>query len=333
MPFDWLVHLDRQPISPVELWHVSCYKPHELTQQFFGPGQTFTSTTPAAYAHMTPWLDQTNRLYRVFEMLETSSKAAGVSIQGRTPGKININNVWDLEIGRALCDPQPGDSFTQAQVDAVITALITQRSPTAAPPNGPAAGQMPGVPVSFGTVTGDQPFWSLAAGFAVGGDALDPASVPGITNPAAALNPRGINNTIFRMNPGTGTPMLFDPFPSASAVPPYQRMQILTKLFNNVTTTSNVFAVWMTVGFFQVTDSTTTPVKLGPEVVSNGQHIRHQMFCIVDRSQLQTFSTVSTAAVAASLAPQPISIKWSQTVAGPPVQNFVTDARTGPTGR
>src|SRR5205823_666884 len=59
-PFHWLVHLDRQLISPMELLHVSGFKPHELTQEFI-----FTSGQGPFYNHRAPWFDVSTRLYRV----------------------------------------------------------------------------------------------------------------------------------------------------------------------------------------------------------------------------------------------------------------------------
>lgn len=320
VPFNWLVHLDRPLISPMELLHVSAFKPHEMTQQFH---DSTNSGGTAFYSHYAPWTNQDNpwanpsntaqvfgdqsRLYRFFELIETANRANGVSSGGRIPGKVNINMIFDKEIFRALCDAQPSNWFyyTSAQPDQVVDdlfqVLVQQRTPNGVP--GPD----------------DYPFWSLATGVASGGDALDPNTT---WNPSATPTARGILNTLLRdssapaltSNNPPSPRLILDPFPdpitTVTAPSPghdYQLYQLLTKIFNNVTTRSNVFAVWLTVGFFEVAkDPTTglyvgdqfTPVKLGPEIgQAEGRQIRHRMFAIVDRTNLQVFSTTSSAAV------------------------------------
>ena len=48
-----------------------------------------------------------------------------------------------------------------------------------------------------------------------------------------------------------------------------------------------MFAVWATVGFFEVNDDSSYPAKLGAEVLgNNGRPLRHHFFAIVDRSDL-----------------------------------------------
>jgi hypothetical protein len=115
-------------------------------------------------------------------------------------------------------------------------------------------------------------------------------AVPGSQYPPG----QGINDTILRTFAGTNVPtdqrLLELPPTRMSALQndnPYVRTELLSKIFNNVTTRSNVFAVWVTVGFFEVKDDTTRPVKLGAEMnAAEGKAVRHRMFAIVDRSLL-----------------------------------------------
>jgi hypothetical protein len=256
LPADWLVHLDRPIISPVELLAVSCYKPHELTQQFM--------TSAATFQHVTPWTQQNTRLYRFLEWVEAHDRSAGAVAGGRSMGKINLNTIWDGETLLALCDPQTSNNFSGAitvynpanPYDAMTLfgQLVASRSP------GLPGGQLGQT---------DRPFRGMAAGFTT----ADPQG----------QYPQGLGlaDTLLR-NPG-GTPLFGVP----GVAHPYLQNELLGKIFNSVTTRSNVFAVWCTVGFFEVTDDSTQPVKLGPEIgLADGLNVRNRFFCIVDRTGL-----------------------------------------------
>ncbi|HEY7157892.1 MAG TPA: hypothetical protein VH575_28295 [Gemmataceae bacterium] len=346
-PFEWLVHLDRQLISPMELLHVSAFKPHELTQQF-----RTGDTNEQKFNHRAPWLDedlvgsstpQSHRLYRALEFLGTHSRILGMMTAGtrglvglpqtdadppyldqqvvplamsgtsanggtwqidvgctlvidrglpseevvrvkavgpsgnptwftadflkphgpgftiapttvseRVPGKINLNTVWDAETFVALCDPNSSNGLREEAVTSIFAQLRASRT---------VAGQTPGPK--------DRPFRGLAAG-------LSPAG----------YSEGWLQDTLLRFK-DPGDPHRLPILAGQGRTHPYQTFELLTKIFNNVTVRSNVFAVWLTVGFFEVTDDTTKPVKLGAEVGrAEGRNIRHRMFAIVDRSVL-----------------------------------------------
>jgi hypothetical protein len=317
LPFDWLVHLDRQLISPMELMHVSAFKPHELTQQFMkslNNNNRAYSFTNEKFQQRAPWLTPDARIFRALEFLSTGDRCAGVIAGGRIPGKININGIWDPETFLALCDAQSSNSFF-AQVppnatsdDNVLTVLQQMM-----------AARSPGYNVLTG-VGGpgatDRPFRGIAAPYSNAGPPADGQYPTGI----------GINDTVLNYNPATNTGafLLADTTP---ATHPYQRFELLTKIFNNITTRSNCFAVWCTVGYFQVMDDTTRPVKLGPELgVAQGQNVRQRFFAVVDRTNL-TFGYGQTATLSpatAGGAPQNIFVETiSGTLGGPTVNTTV----------
>ena len=306
-PATWLTHLDRQPNNPMELLQVSGFRPWQLTQKFI------LQTIP--FQHRTQWFDEdltganagrSHLLYRLFGFLETADRAAGVSRFGRVPGRLNINTVWDPEILLALLDPQTTSNyFTLADVQALWANLLRTRTPN-----------LPSNNTTGGFISqNDRPFLDAAAAF------LPPGDLQSLNKQG-----RGIQDTLFRTataNAPNSAARLFQSSNAAANAHPYLQYEMLTKLANNVTTRSNTFAVWLTVGFFQVMDDTTTPIKLGPEIGYPNTNIRHRFFCVVDRTQIVLAPRLTTGMTAVP----------AKGTTGPPYasQTITVSPKTSPT--
>jgi hypothetical protein len=355
----WLIHLDRGVISPLELLHVSGCQPYQLTHKFL------TQATPNGGGHLAPWLDENRRLFRALDYFIAHSRVGGVDQSDlvnpqdpmrapmlpellrmrkmRVPGRINLNTMFEpLDLSnpplslfnyppatfQALCDSQPGNSFSNQDVVQMYLSMMLSRTPTMAQATGPNGQTLtyfiPGPTNATQLQLGkpyqgplDIPFWSLGAPISPGSptdqqwlflkpQGATPAVTFGINNTIlrpptpTGGNPFGVNppaspypGTWVNQYPGLFTPPSLLP-PQAKTPPPlYWQTQLLNKIYNNTTTRSHVFAVYLTVGFFQVIQDTDqfgqplTPVKLGAEIGSTtGTQVRHHMFAIVDRSAL-----------------------------------------------
>ena len=285
--FDWLVHLDRRPISIGELLHVSGFKPQEITQTFVEGTKKFQHVAPWKFDQnidnpANSWVAEKARLYRAFEYFTVGDRSNWTSYVpstvpatnilppssgGRRPGMINVNTMWDQEILNALADPaEPTDVPNRTQVNFFGQKVVGQTW----------------------TAINQRRRQALVAG----GDTPGPEDHPvlGFANPG----PDDPNNPpptgTFPTKPGiAGTVLAGDYSNNTRASHRYLADEMLTKIANHVTTRSNTFAVYLTVGFFEVVDDTVRPVKMGAEIrTRNGLPIRHKMFAVVDRTQLAT---------------------------------------------
>ena len=351
-PFDWLVHFDRPLVNQLELLHVQAVKPHLVTQFTLQPPAP-ASTVVRRGVGLAPWLgvqpsgtpaaDPTiglpvadtatfrtnNGLYRALDAVRVRPWTHATGLGGRVHGRVNLNTVQDSRILLALLDPSDlgglGNKFTSTEVTTLWNGLFNPPTipPTPVPvrtlnsrtlsnatdPTYPTTyPQNVVVPVP-GATTDDDPVNGTDRPFRAFG-AADLAALAGNTVAPAGL---GLRDTLLRAGPN-GRPLAFvDP---ATQPDPYLQSEMVRKLLNNTTTTSNVFAVHLTVVWHEVRvgpNGTWEEVAINEGTGPNGQPIlrpriareaykdtpldmRQQYFAVVDRSNCWLAPDITPAA-------------------------------------
>jgi hypothetical protein len=191
----------------------------------------------------------------------------------REPGRINLNTIYSEEVFNALMAGCPGATpiwadFVKSRSGGTTTNILQQTDPA--------------IPTEFA-----HPFRSFT------GASLIPPTIPGLEPKPN----REINATLLREGATPGQPLFNFPGTGACDDPtrnPYFRYQALQRLGNLTTTRSNVYAVWITVGYFEVGpkltgvyDHSIYPdgyMLMGEVGLDTGNVERHRAFYIIDRS-------------------------------------------------
>lgn len=330
--FPWLTHLDRPLTSPMELLNVSSQSSSQLLAQYqiqnsatqlnsaYNPNNTLLP-----YRHLLNFFQTTTdgtqgstdapNLCRIFDYLEVPSPYIGAeryynpqtfqtdqadpqristfrppfnkASRFRDPGRININTIYDSAVWEAIAKTLPSRDPT-VNGAAFFQNLMTSRQ-------GYAGGLL--------TVSNPQNYPSLFSHPFRSADSADMMPpIPG-PNPDALRQPAAKGN-LLRSAIAAQEPLLASMSANSTDAHaeegrnPYFRYQTLQKVSNMVTTRSNCFAVWVTVGYFEVEQNPTSPVntngvdaahpdgyRLGQEVGADSGGIkRHRSFFIIDRS-------------------------------------------------
>lgn len=317
-PFPWLAWNNRPFVSPMEVLTVPTSSSARLCWEFTtASNEAHLYTGPSGgsevfgipFGHLLDFFQAEASggitppaFYRLLDFLEVPSRFQGTELvlnpqyAGRTdtweqhlnrppfnrvsnfrdPGRVNINTIASANVWAGVLNGHSGPDFDND--------LVPSR-------RGYAGASIAAMNAAYPT--------RFANPFRSGCSAdLTP-------NVAGMLKTRPVNTTLLRasgINPDADdTPLLADPSdvtelcrnPIQHA---YFRYQSLSRLANLVTTRSNVYAVWITVGYFEVGPDPATGLytidaghpdgyRLGRELGSDtGDIKRHRAFYLIDRS-------------------------------------------------
>jgi hypothetical protein len=326
-PFPWITWNARPYATPLELLNVPASSPDRLLFEFNAPG-TLNPATPgpfitanvydpsnptnvrAPFNHLLNFFNSSTstyapgsswNLYRVLDYLQvpsrfvgcetylnpsvfTASGGGGAATQYflppfnyvsnyRDPGKMNINTITDAGVLSAFLNGSMGTNSSQ-----FFAALNDSRRCDGAS-SGVIINPATTLPTYFGN-----PIRSAA-----GADLV----------PIQAMMHCGVNATLLRAGSSTPDGATVPLFAANTSVNDYNSAtrnsyfayQGLERIANNVTTRSNVFGVWLTIGYFEVVPWGSVDAghpdgyQLGEEIGSDtGEVERHRAFYIFDRS-------------------------------------------------
>ncbi|MFH1920526.1 MAG: hypothetical protein ABIP48_11650, partial [Planctomycetota bacterium] len=338
-PFPWLTWLNRPFVNRMELMLVPDKRSSQLLRNFTIGQEANDPYAPAAvdppgptgdlsFQHLRPFFgtfgqgggapNPPSRLYRVLDFVHVPSRFVGTEVQAnpgifanwglnpatplvpppfsfpfrppfngisryREPGRVNINTIFSRDVWNGLLNYFP--TMTGASLGAVPTDYWDEMVDARQGYFGPNL--EPRLPTQFAI-----PFRSFAGSNLVPLPLLEQIHGMG----------EGIHATLLRWDPG-GQPLFrhesTDPA-EQTARNPYFRYQLLERLGGLTTTRSNVYAVWITVGYFEVEQAPPMPAnwtlaqyqavypdgyQLGQELGSDtGEIKRHRAFYLFDRS-------------------------------------------------
>lgn len=337
-PFSWLAWNNRPFVSQYELMQVPASRsslllhwyslPDATSESPYGENGGGTDHAHSEYGHLTNFYhsdDDSLNLFRILDYVHVPSRFIGTDTllnpqrfsvnnditagfqtpfnrvsKYREPGRININTIYDPKVWNAIRGNLQGPSYTD---------LVESRRGFA-PNNSDLLNvdpMSPFVPVSDPSIPTffANPFRGFGNEHLVPLENLERSEIENTllrsdTNVPSAGMP-GDPPTKPNEPDNQGTIALFatqETNFSRSSRNSYFRYELLHKLGNTVTTRSNVYAIWITVGFFEVEPNFAPSgqpyfpdaahpdgLRLAQELgLDTGTVKRHRAFYIVDRS-------------------------------------------------